>query len=225
LEPAHHSLSLLYEDEWIVAVNKPAGQLVHPAEVPAEGDLVTMKLLRDQIGQQVYVIHRLDRPTSGVLLFATDQEAARTMHAAFENREVEKVYWAVVDGMPAAEQWTCQEPIRKGDDQKERAAETTFEVLEVLAGNMALVEARPKTGRFHQIRRHLLHAGTPIIGDYRYAGIERCVQLGATLGTGTRMLLQARSLQFQHPQSGSGLLIEAPVDPLIQQLRNQSSGG
>ena len=158
LEAEKQPLSILYEDEWIVAVNKPAGQLVHPADTPAEGDLVTMKILRDQIDQQVYVIHRIDRPTCGVLLFATDQEVARGLHATFENKEVEKVYWAVVDGTPLDEQWTCQEPIRKGEERVERAAATSFQVLEHLPENLALVQAKPKTGRFHQIRQHLLHA-------------------------------------------------------------------
>lgn len=183
-----------------------------------------MKILRDQIGQQVYVIHRLDRPTSGVLLFATDLEAARNLHAAFENREVAKVYWAVVDGIPADEQWLCQEPIRKEEGKIERAAATSFRLLQHLPGQLALVEAKPKTGRFHQIRRHLLHAGTPIVGDYRYAAIDRCDELGERLGTGSRMLLQARSLQFRHPVSGKDQLIEAPLDPLIQQLVPDDSG-
>lgn len=224
LESEIQNLSILFRDEWIVAVDKPAGQLVHPANEPADGDLVTMKILRDQIGREVHVIHRLDRPTTGVLLFATDQETARMLHAAFENREVEKVYWAVVDGQPAHEQWTCQEPIQK-EDGKPREAVTAFQVLESLAGNLTLVEARPKTGRFHQIRRHLLHAGTPIVGDYRYAGIERSDQLGAMIGTGTRMLLQAGSLKLRHPRFREDLFIEAPVDPLIQQLRNDRSSG
>lgn len=177
---------------------------------------VTMKILRDQIGQLVHVIHRLDRPTTGVLLFATDREAARAMHRAFENHEVRKVYWAVVSGHPACERWICREPIRKDGHAVERSAETEFRVLKLLRRRLALVEAIPKTGRFHQIRRHLLHAGHPIVGDYRYAGIELCEKLGLRLGTETRMLLQAKSLRFRHPIIGSDVCIEAPVDPMIQ---------
>ena len=203
----------------MVAVDKPAGQLVHPGQNPEQEDAVTMKILRDQIGQRVHVIHRLDRPTTGVLLFATDREAARSLHLAFEKHNVQKVYWAVVDGHPADECWTCREPIQKENNAVERSAETVFRTLERLQGQLALVEAKPKTGRFHQIRRHLLHAGHPIVGDYRYAGIERCDELGSRLGTGTRMLLQAKSLRFQHPITGSNISIKSPVDPLIQKSR------
>ena len=171
-----------------------------------------MKLLRDQIDRRVYPIHRLDRPTSGVLVFAIDREVAASLHAVFERNEVEKVYWAVVDGHPMAEDWVCHDPI------EDRSAETAFRVLEFLVGPLSLVEARPKTGRFHQIRRHLLAAGHPIVGDYRYAGIERSDEWGAKLGTGTRMLLQAKSLRFRHPITGADLLIEAPLDPVMARV-------
>ena len=214
-------LAILFQDEWIVAVNKPAGQLVHPAEMPQEGDQVTMKILRDQIGMQVNVIHRLDRPTTGVLVFATERQAAKALHLAFERHEIEKVYWALVTGNPRENQWLCQEPIRKDKWAKARVAETDFNVLERFGGERALIEARPKTGRFHQIRRHLLHAGHPIIGDYRYGGIERCDELGAKLGIGTRMLLQAKRLHFIHPMTQERITIEATVDPMIQKCLTQ----
>ena len=212
-------LTILYRDEWIIAINKPAGQLVHPADEPAEGDLVTMKILRDQIGERVHLIHRLDRPTSGVVVFATDGDAARKLHRAFEAHDVQKIYWAVIDGHPGSDAWSCIEPIRKHETAPERPAETGFRVIEFLEHGLALVEARPKTGRFHQIRRHLLNVGHPIVGDYRYLGIERCDALGARLGTGSRMLLHAKSLQFQHPATGEPILIEAPGEPLIEMIR------
>ncbi|MCB1095097.1 MAG: RluA family pseudouridine synthase [Verrucomicrobiae bacterium] len=214
-------LAILFRDEWIVAIDKPAGQLVHPAEEPAEGDLVTMKILRDQIGERVHLIHRLDRPTSGVMVFAIDSEVARKLHQAFEAQDVQKIYWAVIDGHPTSDDWRCAEPIRKSETAPERSAETEFRVIDRLPQSLALVEARPRTGRFHQIRRHLLHAGHPIVGDYRYMGNARCDELGSLLGTGSRMLLQAKSLQFQHPTTGSPLHIEAPTDPLIVRIRNQ----
>ncbi len=219
-------LSILFQDEWIVAVDKPAGQLVHPAQVPQEGDEVTMKILRDQIGQRVHLIHRLDRPTSGVLLFATEKSAAQRLNKAFEKREVAKLYWAVVNGTPDRDMWVCEEPIQKEEGAVIRSAETSFRILERLDGDLALIEARPKTGRFHQIRRHLLHAGHPIVGDYRYADEDHCDALGAELGTGTRMLLQAKSLRFIHPVTDADLLIEAPVDSAIERcLRVRQGGG
>ncbi|MBK1791788.1 pseudouridine synthase [Persicirhabdus sediminis] len=216
-------LCIIYQDEYLVAVDKPAGHLVHPADVPQDGDLVAMKILRDQIGQHVFPIHRLDRPTSGVLLFGLEKSVTKKLHAALREHEFEKVYWAAVLGKPSADAWGCHQPLRKDDDAPEKSAHTSFRVLtschaESLAGipdideaTVTLLEAIPHTGRFHQIRRHLLHHGMPIIGDYRYAGIDRSNQLGELLGTGTRMLLQAKKLTITHPATGELLEIEAPV--------------
>jgi len=212
-------LSILFQDEWFIAVDKPAGQLVHPVSNPSPDDEVTMKLLRDQIGQKIYPIHRLDRPTSGALLFATAPDAAQAAHRLFENGEVGKIYLAIAHGHPAADSWTCRKALRKDPDAREQSAETSFRVRARFQPEpLALLEARPKTGRFHQIRRHLLDAGHPIVGDYRYAGIERSDKTGAQLDTGTRMLLQAKQLSFQHPVTRENVVVEAPTDPLIQQV-------
>ena len=207
-------LDILYLDDWIVAIDKPAGYLVHPAEKPQEGDLVAMKILRDQIGKRVYNIHRIDRPTTGVVVFGIDRGAARELHAAWQRHEVAKTYWAVVAGEPPAAQWECREPIRKSDTSPAQEAHTTFRVRERNDG-LALIEATPHTGRFHQIRRHLLHAGIPIVGDFRYAGEEESFRLCAQWGLGTRMLLQARQVALRHPVTGEHLSISAPVDPLF----------
>jgi tRNA pseudouridine65 synthase len=224
-------LNILYQDEWLVAIDKPAGHLVHPAESPQPDDLVAMKILRDQIGKRVNTIHRIDRPTSGVLLFGLEKLAASKLHRALELHDFDKSYWAVVQGKAPAEQWECHEPIQKEEGAPVRDAHTSFRVLEsrkvdALAGDAAqcdgrgdvltLIEAVPHTGRFHQIRRHLLHAGIPIVGDYRYAGIETSDHLGELLATGTRMLLQAKSLTIDHPTTGVKLTITAPVAPNIQ---------
>ena len=219
-------LTILYQDEWLVAIDKPAGHLVHPAESPQQGDLVAMKILRDQIGKRVHTIHRLDRPTSGVLLFAIEKQAARNLHKALELHDFEKSYWAVVQGRAPAESWECHEPIQKEEGAPFREAHTSFRVLETRkvkalsseaekfdghGDSLTLIEATPHSGRFHQIRRHLLHEGIPIVGDYRYAGIETSDLLGELLGTNTRMLLQAKSLTIDHPITGEKLTFTAPV--------------
>ncbi|WP_435892937.1 pseudouridine synthase [Oceaniferula spumae] len=218
-------LNILYQDEWIVAVDKPAGHLVHPADSPQEGDQVTMKILRDQIGHLVYSLHRIDRPTTGVLLFGIDQSVSKHLHQAFENHEIEKTYWAVVNATPNKSLWRCTEPIQKSENSPIRDADTSFKLLatrevECLTGmessTLSLIEARPHSGRYHQIRRHLLHAGMPIIGDYRYGGIDRCDLLGEKLGIGSRMLLQSKSLTFSHPFTGDTVSIQAPVDPCFK---------
>lgn len=208
-------LNILYQDEWLVAVDKPAGQLVHPADDPKPEDVVTMKLLRDQLGRQVHPIHRLDCPTSGVLLFTFDGGVTKKLRRAFDRQEVEKVYWAVVNGQPAEDEWVSREGLRKTEDAPLREAVTRFRVIRRLGEKLALVEARPETGRFHQIRRHLLGAGHPIVGDYRYGGVAFCDAQGEELGSGTRMLLQAKELRFVHPMLGEELVIEAPVDEVI----------
>lgn len=214
-------LRILYQDQLLIAVDKPAGQLVHPADLPHPGDEVTLKILRDQIGatpEQLHLIHRLDRPTTGVLLFGRDKQSARRLRAAFDKREISKTYHAIIVGHPAQDTWTCDEPLQKDESSPLKSASTSFRVLARLAENLAHVEARPHTGRFHQIRRHLLHTGHPIVGDYRYLGIETCDTLGARLGIGTRMLLQAKVLELQHPGTGEPLTITAPTDSLFTRL-------
>ena len=209
-------LNIIYQDDWLIAVDKPAGYLVHPADQPQEGDLVTMKILRDQIEQHVYNIHRIDRPTTGVLLFSKDRDAARTLHRALERHEIKKTYWAIIHGCPPADTWECRQPLRKSDDAPERDAHTSFSVLKK-QGELVLIEAIPYTGRTHQIRKHLLHANIPIVGDFRYAGIETSTILGKKLGTNTRMLLQSRQIQFQHPVTSNNTTITAPLDPYFTQ--------
>lgn len=213
-------LHILYLDEHLVAIDKPAGMIVHPGRDEEDAEWIAMKRVRDELGQQVYVVHRLDRPTSGVLLFARDKATCAIVQQSFERRQVEKTYLAVVDGI-TAESWCCETPLRKSPEEPALSARTDFARLRVAeAGSfpasprlgLSLVEARPFTGRFHQIRRHLQEVGYPIVGDYRYAGKDRSDELGAVLGTGTRMLLQAKVLELRHPHTGEALRIEAPVD-------------
>lgn len=202
-------------------IHKPAGHLVHPAEQPQAGDLVAMKILRDQIGTQVYSIHRIDRPTVGVLLFGIDREVSKSLHQILADHCMEKVYWAVVEGKPERPTWSCKAPIQKDESAPGRDAHTDFHVIDTTkhrsGKTISLIKAVPHTGRFHQIRRHLLDADHPIIGDYRYAGIATSDANGKLLGTGTRMLLLAKSLTFQHPKTGKTVHAET-TDPLIDQL-------
>jgi tRNA pseudouridine65 synthase len=213
-------LNLIYQDDWLVAIDKPAGMLVHPGREPEGPEWIAMKRLRDQLGRQVFPVHRLDRPTSGVLLFALDKQTAGLVQQAFELRNVSKIYHAVVCGM-TRESWTCETPLQKDVIDPFLPASTTFKRLKIaMAGTfpadpalcLSLLTATPQTGRFHQIRRHLLEAGHPIVGDFRYAGQEPSFRLGAVLGTGTRMLLQAKRLVLNHPHTGQELVIEAAHD-------------
>ena len=213
-------LQILYQDEFLVAIDKPAGMIVHPGRDPEGPELIAMKRLRDQIGQRIYTVHRLDRPTSGVLLFALDKQTSGLAQQEFELRKVSKTYHAIVSGN-VPQQWICETPLRTNPEDELKSAQTSFERLAVTKQTsfpaepslvLSLLKVTPASGRFHQIRRHLLEAGRPIVGDFRYAGIERSLELGEILGTGTRMLLQSKVLEINHPHSGELLKIEAPSD-------------
>lgn len=210
-------LRILFEDEHLVAIDKPAGMIVHAGRDPEGPEWIAMKRLRDQLGRRIYTVHRLDRPTSGVLLFALDQGTSGLAQKEFEQRRVTKTYHALVCGaFPAT--WTCDTPLQAEEGDPFREAMTRFRCLGTRPAltdpsiEISLVEAVPLTGRYHQIRRHLLEAGFPIIGDFRYAGEERSFELGERLGSGTRMLLQAKVLELRHPHTGMPLRIEAPGD-------------
>lgn len=211
-------LEILYQDDCLVAIDKPAGMIVHPGREDEGVELIAIKRLQYQLGMRVFPVHRLDRPTTGVLLFALDKSTAALAQQAFENRKVLKIYHAIVCGI-APEHWFCENPLQADRNEEMLPAETTFERLDTTPKGvfpglvLSLVKAVPKTGRFHQIRRHLLEAGFPIVGDFRYAGMEGSFELGEILGTGTRMLLQAKSLRLSHPHTGDLLEVTSPSDP------------
>ena len=180
-----------------------------------------MKLVRDLVGLKIFPTHRLDRPTCGVVVFAKGRTAARALNRSFERQQVEKSYLALVVGHPKLDTWTCSEPLRKEESAPLKEATTTFRVLQRLSHlphQVTLVEASPRTGRNHQIRKHLLHCGHPIVGDYFYHGYEPCQEMGPPLGIGTRMLLQCQRLQFNHPITKEPLLITAPTEANLARL-------
>lgn len=219
-------LPILYRDEFLVAIDKPSGMIVHPGRDPVDLEWIAMKRLRDQLGQRVFPVHRLDRPTSGVLLFALDSKTAGLVQADFAWRKVSKTYQAVVCG-EVPERWICDSPLQAEPNAKWLSAQTVFVRL-LDTGEAAfpaepslmlsLVQVTPTTGRYHQIRRHLLEADRPIVGDFRYAGIERSTQLCELLGIGSRMMLRSVCLELSHPQSGDPLKIEARTDPDFSRL-------
>jgi 23S rRNA pseudouridine1911/1915/1917 synthase len=216
------NLDVLYEDNHCLAVNKPSG-------VPSQGDetgAVTIvdlasRYLKERYAKpgNVYVglIHRLDRPTSGVLLLARTSKAAGRLSAQFRAGAIEKVYWAVVEGGPAEDEgiWTDRlEKDRRANVSRVlvdggeggREARVAFRVLERWS-DTALLELRPLTGRSHQLRVQLASRGLPILGDARYGARSR---INAVDG-GRRIALHARSLRFTHPTRGEVIDVQAPV--------------
>lgn len=215
-------LPLLFEDAHLVAVDKPSGMVVHRGW--ARDKITLVDVLAEQLGRRIHPVHRLDRGTSGVILFAYESEAIATLKRAFEAREgdpaVDKTYLALVRGHPP-ESGTVDHPIQtKAKKQGPRVdARTDFERLWTwerprtdlpYPRRYALVRAQPRTGRLHQIRRHLAHISHPLIGDVNYGKGEhnRWFREHYALH---RLALHALRLSFPHPISGVPMSIATPV--------------
>lgn len=193
-----------------MAIDKPSGLLVHRGW--GDDEVVAMTVVRDAIGQWVYPIHRLDRGTSGVLLFALDPATASLLGEQFAAHSIEKRYLALVRGVPAEEQWV-DHPIPREEDGPRVPARTHVRRLfsaAAAARTYSWVEARPESGRLHQVRRHLKHISHPIIGDVRYGKGEHNRLFRSAYGL-HRIALHAAQLGFTHPTSGERIKLEAPL--------------
>jgi len=203
-----NSIDVLYQDDAIVVVDKPSGLSVHRGD--DQSSTFALNLTRDAIARWVYPVHRLDRPTSGVLVFALSSEHARTLHTAFEERRVEKRYFALVRGRPPT-RGVIDSPMEKREGGPDVETVTEFETLYTCERiRLSLVEARPKTGRRHQIRRHLRRIDHPVAGDVRYGkGIEnRSYRVDIGL---YRLALHAFELCFDHPVTGARMRFSSRV--------------
>ncbi len=223
-------LDILYQDEQLIAINKPAGLLVHRSMIDRHETQFALQMVRDQIGQRVYPVHRLDKPTSGILLFALSSEIAGLMTEIFTARETQKEYLAIVRGYSDMHQvidYPLKEVLDKMTDRQakqNKAAQNAVTEYQRLAtvelsyaigryptARYSLIKARPKTGRKHQIRRHMKHIFHPIVGDTTH-GDGRHNQLFRDAFDCQRLLLHAAILGFVHPLSGDSVLINAPLD-------------
>lgn len=222
-------LEILYRDDDIVAVHKPAGLMVHRSEVCRHETRFAVQLLRTQLGRHVFPAHRLDRGTSGVLLFAFDARTAGRLGQIFEARTIAKRYLAVVRGWPA-HAGSIEHPLRRLEDGKDTAdlgaarqeARTDYRRLACAevpipsrhhdTTRVALVELLPRTGRQHQIRRHLKHLSHPILGDATYGKGPLNRAFAGLFGT-RRLLLACTDLRLPHPTDGGTLRLHAPLEP------------
>jgi len=205
------AVEVLYLDESVAVVNKPSGELVHPGW--ARDGPTSMQRLRDALGARVHPVHRLDRGTSGALVFARTPEAARALRTAWDAGSVQKCYLALVRGTPP-EDGVIDSPVRRGETGAERVpAVTHFQRLKQSpVARCCLVQAEPKTGRLHQVRRHLHHISHPIVGDVNY-GDGRVNRLFRAEHGLHRLALHALSIVFPHPDSGAMLPVTAPLPP------------
>jgi len=202
-----NALRILYRDDVCAAVAKPAGMIVHRGW--ANDDLDLLRLTRDTLGQYVYPLHRLDRGASGAVLFALNEAAARVLNRAFADAEIEKRYLALTRGHPP-EHGIIDHPIPRAPGEERVPAQTQYRRLATFE-RYALVLALPKTGRLHQIRRHLKHLSCPLIGDVRYGKGEHNRLFRERYGL-DRLALHAAALRFRHPTSRELVTVRAPVE-------------
>ncbi len=237
--PENIPINVLYEDDHVVVVNKPPGMVVHPARGHWTGTLAGA--LQYHFGPTLSgsggptrpgIVHRLDRDTSGVLLVARTDPAHARLAAQFAERSIEKEYFAIVAGVPQRDRDRIDRPIGvhphtrekmaiRTDPAAGRPAETFFEVLERFRGFAAL-RVIPKTGRTHQIRVHLCHAGFPVLCDRQYGGRSRITrgEIHGAPGDDSivleRQALHAQRLSFRHPATGDLMTVEAPLPDDLQ---------
>ncbi|WP_144186447.1 RluA family pseudouridine synthase [Elioraea rosea] len=232
-------LSVLFEDDHLIVLDKPAGLVVHPAPGNLDGTLVNALLAHageelPVIGGAVRpgIVHRLDKDTSGVMVVAKTDRAHQALSEAFAARDLERAYLALVWGVPAEATFRIEAPIgRHPVDRKRMAvvpkgkpAATRVKLLRAWGTAVALVECRLETGRTHQIRVHLAHAGHPLVGDPLYlrrrpaAAKALPEELEARLAGFPRQALHAAVLGFTHPVTGQALRFETPPPPDLAEL-------
>lgn len=228
IEPEPMALDIVYEDEHLLAVNKPAGLVVHPTHGHYTGTLANgvVHYWREQ-GLSILFrpVHRLDQDTSGVLVIAKNPYAHQQIAEQLRKNRVDKQYAAFVYGNPAPAAGQVEGPIGRSDDNPHlrvvrpdgAPSVTRYETVETFGNAAALLNVYPVTGRTHQIRVHLRHIGHPILGDPLYAA-DRSPLSGMAIG---RQALHAASLRFTHPVSGEEVRIEAPWPQDLHDLRDR----
>jgi RluA family pseudouridine synthase len=218
----HQLPTTIYQDEFLLAVNKPAGLPTLPDGYNRAAPCL-IDLLKQQL-DRVWVVHRLDRDTSGVIVFARTAEVHRALNLAFDSREVHKVYHAIVCGVPEWEERLIDLPLRPDGDRRHRtvidvargkAAVTRARVLERFARH-TLIEARPESGRAHQIRVHLAALDLPLVGDTLYRSADTILL--------PRTALHASSIAFMHPVTHELLQLSAPYPEDFTQALTQLRG-
>jgi len=229
-------LEIIYQDKYLVAINKPSNLLVHRSWIDKAETRFAMQMVRDQIGQYVYPIHRLDKPTSGVLVFALSKEMARKMSELIVDGGFKKEYLAVVRGYADEEgtiDYALKEVLDKMTDKKARQdkapqeavtvykklaqVELPFPVGRYNTTRYSLLQLKPQTGRKHQLRRHMKHILHPIVGDTKYGRHEHNLFFREHFDC-HRLLLHASKLSFIHPVLNTEIVIQADLDEVFNRV-------
>lgn len=227
------TLEIIYQDEYIVAINKPSNLLVHRSWIDKDETRFAIQMLRDQIGQYVFPVHRLDKPTSGVLLFALSKEMARALSEQMQEGRFKKEYLAIVRGYTdesAEIDYALKEVLDKMTDakaRKDKEAQEAITFYEKLAQvelpypvgrydttRYSFVRLKPQTGRKHQLRRHMKHILHPIVGDTKYGRGEHNRFFREQFDC-HRLLLHASQLELIHPVSNKELTLKAGLDEVF----------
>ncbi|WP_196140813.1 tRNA pseudouridine(65) synthase TruC [Aliikangiella sp. G2MR2-5] len=222
-------LTILYQDEYIVAIDKPSGLLVHRSLIDKRETRFALQMTRDQIGQYVYPVHRLDKPTSGVLVMALSPEIATQLTEQFTEKQITKKYIALVRGYTQAEgiiDYPLKEELDKMTDRKARqdkpAQEAVTHYKTLWQGDVpipvgrypsarySLVSLAPQTGRKHQLRRHMKHIFHPIVGDTTHGDGKHNTMFREKFSL-TRLLLVAKTLTFEHPVTGEYIELSSSI--------------
>lgn len=219
-------LEIVYQDDHIIAINKPHGLLVHRSSIANDAKEFALQLLRDQVGRHVSPVHRLDRKTGGLLLFAFEKDVEIALHQQFQNTLVKKKYLAVLRGH-SPDQQDIDYPLAKenGTIQEAFTSFVTLERAELAVpfgkhetSRYSLVEATPTTGRMHQLRRHFAHIFYPIIGDRKH-GCNKQNKFFKENWDMTTMLLHASELEFSHPVSGDLIKLNAETGTEFNRMK------
>jgi tRNA pseudouridine65 synthase len=229
-------LKLIFQDEHLVVAHKPAGMLVHRSRLATDRRTM-MHVLRDQIGQDVYPIHRLDRGTAGLVLFALDAETASKLGKSMMAQQFDKTYLAIVRGWPP-ESGTIDHPLEKDGSGEMQHAVTHYQCLakaeiavavdRYATARYSLLSIQLETGRMHQIRRHFAHVRHPILGD-RKRGDRHHNRMWREVQGIEGMMLLAWKIKFNHPHSGEALEFsttpDEPMRATLEKLGLEGYGG
>ena len=221
-------LDILYQDDALIAVNKPANLAVHRSKMVGNADTFLIDELRAQVGDSVYLAHRLDRATSGVLLVARSKDVAAALGEQFMGRHVHKQYLVVVRGWPEPDEGVIDYPLPGSRETgPRREARTRYRQLASVEVPIALgrypqqryslLLAEPESGRFRQIRKHLAHIHHPVIGDCQHGRSDHNRLYKQHFGC-HRMLLHAWRVSFRHPLSDTPMTLHAPLDDAFGNL-------
>jgi tRNA pseudouridine65 synthase len=228
-------LPIIYQDEYLIAVNKPSGLLVHRSMIDRHETQFAMQIVRDMIGQHVYTVHRLDKPTCGVLVFALSSEVARLLNEQFTAKTIQKTYHALLRGWTHDQHidYALKEKLDKiadkhaQQDKPAQSAQTDMKVLQTYtypepvgrypAARLSWVELNPATGRKHQLRRHMAHIRHPIMGDTTHGDGKQNKFMRQTFNYNHLALINSKMI-FEHPITQQQLELSAPLSDDLTEL-------